>query len=200
VTESDESFLPGVELTVPDGWLMEESDWGELKLIPAAAASSAFNLWHDVSPTHTNNQDGKAGQVIHGADESAEGIISWLTSTPDIEILDGPEDVTIGNGIDGQQLTLTTSETADFADPGCPDNPRCVALFHDNHHWALEDFYAIGGDEVARIFIAPVHFPEGDHTFFVVLDAPNEDALRTLAEESQPILDSLQLPEHFVDQ
>lgn len=52
---------------------------------------------------------------------------------------------------------------------------------------------------MARLFIAAVHFPDGDHTFFVVLDAPNKEELVTLGTDTQPIIQSLRLPATYVD-
>lgn len=198
VTPADEGFFPGLQLTIPDGWLAQETDWGELKLIPADQGEEFLLLWKDLVPTITNNRDGKVGQPIHGADASADALVTWLTSSSDVEIIDGPTDVTVGDGIEGVELTLTTSDTANFDEPECPANPRCVALFTDLHHWPTGESYSIGGDEVSRIFISTAHFPEGDHTFFVTLDAINADHLPALADQAQPIIDSLQLPEHYV--
>ena len=90
------------------------------------------------------------------------------------------------------------SATANFAWDDCPDNPRCAAIFTDPRHWG-DDFYAIGDDEVARIFIATVTLQDGDHTFFVTLDAPTKDELITLATDSGTIIESLRLPTTYVD-
>jgi len=200
VTDMEEGFFPGLQLTIPDGWQAEETDWGELKMYPAGNPEHILLMWKDLSPVYPNNDDGNVGQVIHGADSSADALITWLTSTPDFEILEEPKEVTVGEDIQGTELTLTTSDTANFGDPDCPANPRCSALFTDLHHWPTDEFYAIGGDETARIFIATAHYPEGDHTFFVTLDAPNESELADFADEAQPIIDSIQLPETYTDQ
>jgi hypothetical protein len=50
---------------------------------------------------------------------------------------------------------------------------------------------------VARIFIATAHYPEGDHTFLVTLDAPNRQDLARLAKDAEPIIQSLRLPESY---
>jgi hypothetical protein len=39
--------------------------------------------------------------------------------------------------------------------------------------------------------VTTLHYPEGDHTFFVALDATSADELATFADEAQPIIDSL---------
>lgn len=200
-TRDDEGFFPGLQLTIPEGWLAEETDFGEMKLIPADDRNSLLLMWKDLSPVYPDSQGGHvAGQVIDGADKSAEAIIAWLTSTPSFAILSAPTAVTYGDGIAGTELALTTSDSANFGNAECPDNPHCSALFTDQVWWPPDDFYAIGGAETARIFIAPVHYADGDHTFFVALDVPNSDAVAGMAEKSQPIIDSLILPETWVDQ
>ena len=69
-------------------------------------------------------------------------------------------------------------------------------MFTDPKHWG-DDFYAIGGDEVSRIFVTDAHFPDGDHTFFVTLDAANPQELEQFAQVAQPIIDSLALPTSY---
>jgi hypothetical protein len=40
----------------------------------------------------------------------------------------------------------------------------------------------------------PSDYPDGDHTFWVTLDAMNPGDLAKFADEAQPIIDSLRLP------
>jgi hypothetical protein len=47
---------------------------------------------------------------------------------------------------------------------------------------------------LARIFIATIKFPQGDHTFFVTLDATNTADLAEFAPIAEPIIASLTLP------
>jgi len=119
--------------------------------------------------------------------------MEWLTSTSDFAILAKPKSVTVGEGIKGRRLTLTTSAKANFGWDDCPDNPHCAAIVTDPSHW-IRNFYAIGGAEVSRIFVTTLHYPEGDHTFFVTLDAVSAGDLAAFADEAQPIIDSLRLP------
>ena len=145
----------------------------------------------------TNNRSHTVGQVLPGVGRTAAALLTWLTTMKDFAILAKPSDVTLGGGIKGTQLTLGVSNTADFAWDDCPANPRCAAILTDPDHWG-KNFFAIGGDEVARLFIATVSYPTGDHTFLVTLDAPNRDELAHLAAGAAPIIDSLQLPETYV--
>ena len=127
-------------LTVPDGWLAEETDSGVLKL-RLAGSDNALLIWKDLLPVETNNRDGSVGKPMLDADATADGIVEWLTTLSDVDILEGPTNVTFGDGIEGVELTLTTSNTADFAEPDCPDNPHCVALFTDIQHWPPRESY-----------------------------------------------------------
>lgn len=68
----------------------------------------------------------------------------------------------------------------------------------DTKHWGA-DFFGIAGDESVRLFMATVSTPGGDHTFFVVLDTPSSAELVRFSSEAQPIIDSLALPQVFID-
>lgn len=198
VTSAPGGFFPGLTITIPDGWGGLETDSGELRLANADFVDSSILLWKDLKPTVTNNREGKVGQPLTDVGSGAGDIIHWLTNLSDVKQLAKPQKLTVGEDISGTQFTLTTSPTADFAEPDCPVNPHCVALFTDTDHWG-SGFYAIGGDEVARIFVAPVSLPDGDHTFYVALDSPNTDELDRFADAVQPIIDSLVLPTSYVD-
>lgn len=191
-------FFPGLRLTIPTGWKATETDAGELALHPADRPDDAILFWKDTAAVVTNNRTAAVGQVLDDVGRTADALLDWLMTTKDFAITAKSTDVTVGDSIKGTQLTLGVSETANFALNDCPDNPQCAAIFTDPRHWNGE-FYAIGGDEVARIFIAPVHYPGGDHTFLVTLDAPNPEELVRLATESEPIIQSLRLPTSYTD-
>jgi hypothetical protein len=197
ITAKPDGFFPGLTLTIPPGWFATEADSGEINLHPVDRKDDGILLWKDLVPVVPNNRSGKAGQPLKGVGTTADALVKWLTSTSDFAILAKPKTVTIGDGVKGKQLTLTTSKHANFADKGCPANPRCAAIFTDPDHW-FGEFYAIGGNEVSRIFVTTLHYPEGDHTFFVTLDAPSAHDLAPFASEAQPIIDSLRLPSTYV--
>jgi hypothetical protein len=189
-------FFPGLELTIPPGWTTTETDSGEIGLHPAASPDAALFLWKDMRAVVTHNRHHSVGQVREDIGPNADQLLNWLTTTSDFSVVSAPVATTVGESIQGQQLTLEVSNTANFGWDDCPDNPRCAAILTDPKHWG-GNFYAIGGDETARIIIATVPYPEGDHTFFVTLDAPNHGELAKLAKEAQPIIDSLRLPQEF---
>jgi hypothetical protein len=188
-----DGFFPGLSLTVPAGWIATETDDGELALHPADHPNDFLFMWKDLAAVVTNNRSQTVGQPLPDVGQTEPALIAWLTTTADFTVLVAPEQVTIGQAITGTQLTLDVSDTANFGWDDCPDNPRCAAIFTDPIHWGA-NFYAIGGDEVARIFMATVSYPDGDHVFFVTLDAPNQGELARLAADAEPIIASLQLP------
>jgi hypothetical protein len=191
-------FFPGLGITIPDGWTATESDAGEISLHPLDRQTESLLLWKDLAAVVTNNREQAVGMLRDDIGRTSDALLAWLTTTTDFTILAQPEQVTAGDSIKGTQLTLGVSGTANFATDECPDNPKCAAIFTDPRHWGGE-FYAIGGDEVARIFIATAAFPDGDHTFFVTLDVPSQEELVKLAAESELIIESLRLPASYVD-
>jgi len=191
-------FFSGLQLTIPPGWSATETDQGEIGLHPDARPDDALLLWKDMAAVVTHNRNKKVGHVRPDVGRSAEDLLDWLTTTSDFSVLSKPASVTYGPSITGTQLTIGVSETANFAWDDCPDNPRCAAILTDPEHWGT-NFYAIGGDEVSRIFIGTVHYPEGDHTLFITLDTPNQDELATFARQAEPIIRSLRVPSRYTD-
>jgi hypothetical protein len=192
-TTDGREFLPGLTLTIPAGWSASETDVGELQLNADDRPGDALLLWLDMAAVVTNNRTGTVGKVLSGVGTTASDLLTWLTTTSDFAILAKPKSTTLGNGVKGYQLTLTTSNTANFDWNDCPDTPHCVAIFTKPGYWG-SGFYAIGGAGVSWIFVAPLHLASGDHTFFVVLDVVNIHDLPKFALEAQPIIDSLIVP------
>ena len=192
-------FFPGLVLMIPAGWTASETDAGELGLHPADRPNDAILLWKDMAAVVTNNRRNTVGQVLPGVGRTAAALLTWLTTTKDFAIVSKPSPVTVGAdaGIKGTQLTLGTSNTANYAWDDCPDNPHCAAILTDPVHWG-GNYFAIGGSEVARMFVTTLSYPTGDHTFFVTIDAPKSAELTRLAGDAKPIIDSLQLPKRFV--
>jgi len=191
-------FFPGLELTIPPGWTTTEADSGEIGLHPAADPDSGLFLWKDMRAVVTHNRHHTVGEVRKDVGPGAEQLLDFLTRTSDFSVVSAPAATTVGDSIRGTQLTLNVSRTANFAWNDCPDNPRCAAILTDPKHWG-GNFFAIGGDETARIFVATVHYRDGDHTLFVTLDAPDRPQLAKLASEAQPIIDSVRLPTSFIN-
>jgi hypothetical protein len=196
-TTAPDGFFPGMTLTIPAGWSSREADNGELALQPDDRPDDTLLMWKDVRAVVTTNQKGTVGDVLDAVDSSADSLVKWMTSNPDMEILSKAKAATLGHEINGVQLTLTPSKTVNFADDECPDNPHCVAILRDPGHWGPE-FYAIGGAGTSRLFVTTLPYPGEKHTFWVTLDAVNPADLSKFAAEAKPIIDSLGLPETYV--
>jgi hypothetical protein len=182
-------FDPGLRLTIPAGWVLYLNNSGEVKLEPADNTNHLFELWKDMVAAVPNNQHGTVGQPLAGVGHTATDLVKFIATTKDFDAFEAPAEVTIGGSTKATRLSVGVSATANFADPGCPDNPHCAA-FVTNPGWTPGDFYAIGGDEVATFYIVAV----GESTFWVVLDAPNKTELETFETAAKPIIDSLALP------
>jgi hypothetical protein len=113
-----------------------------------------------------------------------------VTGLKALDVFEKPTSVTIGKGIHATRLSVGVSAAANFAEPECPDNPRCAAIVK-SPQWAADDFYAIGGDEVATFYIVDI---TGGVTCWLVLDAPNKKELASLQRAADPIIASLTLP------
>ncbi|MEO6351073.1 MAG: hypothetical protein ABIP53_10525 [Candidatus Limnocylindrales bacterium] len=204
-TDAD-GFFPGLRLTVnavPGGWTSFENDSGELHLVGDPDRGTLL-LWKDMVAVVTNHRGEDGGQPLAGVGSDREAIVTWLTTLSDVEILDGPEDITVGHGITGTQLTLRTSDTANFGWDDCPENPRCVELLTDPLHWRSNvtvkyQPFTILGEQTLRIFVATIPFDDGpDHTLYVTLVVPKASDLDAFTEAAQPIIDSLTAPDVYV--
>ncbi len=94
-------------------------------------------------------------------------------------------------------LAVGVSETADFGDADCPANRRCADIFTDPAHWGT-NMYGIAGDESLRLFMTTLHYPAGDHLFAVGWQGRTPADLRAFADLTQPILDSIRVPDRYV--
>jgi len=196
ITSKPFGFFPGLTLTIPAGWSATEADSGEISLHPTDRPDDAVLLWKDLVAVVTNNRSGRVGEPDKGVGSTAAALVDWLTSTSDFSLVGKPKTVAVA-GVEGKQLTLTTSATANFGWNDCPDNPRCAAILTDPKHWGT-NFYAIGGSEISQIFVTALHYRGGDHTFFVTLNSPSAAGLKALADRAQPIVDSIRLPAAYV--
>jgi hypothetical protein len=200
VTPAPEGFWPGITFSIGSGWFATEADSGELALHPSAQSTDALLFWKDVVATRSSTGGNGIGGItaVEGVGTTPEELLGYFTSNTDYEVLSGPDAATTGGGLTGTVITMTTSDTANFGDPDCPDDPHCSAFLRDPVHWGTE-FFAIGGDEVVRMFLTSFAAEPKPHTLVIALDAPNQTELERFAAEAKPIIDSVVLPETFVD-
>ncbi len=189
-------FFPGLEITVPAGWYFAEQDAGELILQPSVRQYPVLSMAKDVRVVTTTRTMGPETQIVEDVAGTPEAFVEWFTNSPDFTILEPPAAASVA-GATGTMFTLQVSESAAFGDPGCPWNPRCGDIFTDPAHWG-PNVFSIGGDETARMFVASVPYAGADHLLAISWIVPSAAELPAFVKATQPIVDSITLPEQFV--
>jgi hypothetical protein len=192
-TLSEVGVVPGLSLTVPSaGWRSTEQDQGELNLIPSDRPNDRLFVWDDLNAVKSTGA-GHGTTVLSHVGTTAQALISWITTNPDLLVVSTPAPATIGAGIASTSLVVGVSQTAQYGDPACPTNPRCADLFTNRAYWGTNS-YGIGGPEVVHLYFIPITLTGASQTLFVALDAADTTDLAHLAAEAAPILDTIHLP------
>ena len=190
-TSNANGFLPGLAVTLPDGWVVTEQDRGEFGLMPADHPDDKVFFGVDLAATTID------GRVAPGVPGTAAGLIAWLAENPDLTV-STPSRTSIGDGIDATTVDVGVSPSS-AGDPvtysDCPASP-CVGFLKDPRNWP--GALAIASGEVVRLYFSTIG--SGTHTLVIALDAPTADELERLATIAQRILDSVRLPSHLVVQ
>ncbi|MEJ7695730.1 MAG: hypothetical protein WKF78_03685 [Candidatus Limnocylindrales bacterium] len=194
-----DGFFPGLAIRIPAGWDVIESSSGEFSLGRADRPGSNLFLWKDVRAVVSNHRSAKEGTLVKEVAGTPEAIVAWLTTNPDFTVREQPKPATIA-GIRGTVLAVGVSETADFGEPDCPSNPRCADILTDPAHWGPGVFGIGGGDATLRLFMTTVPYPDGDHLFAVGWQGDTATDMRAFADLTQPILDSIRVPDRYVEQ
>jgi len=187
------TVLPGLDLTVPSGWLSHEDTPGELGLVPPAQGDSVLEFWLDQVAVRSSGP-GHGTTELTNVGGTPSGLVGWLTSDPDFLIVSAPASVAVGQGITMTTLVVGVSPSANYGDPGCPSNPRCADLFTNSYWISSGNFSGIGGDEEVRLYLGTIQIHGSAHTFLIALDAPDHADLQSLEKAAKPILDSVNLP------
>jgi len=190
-------FFPGLAIQIPEGWGVIENSSGELSLGQEDHPGSNLFLWKDVRAVVSNHRSAKEGTLVKEVAGTPEAIVEWLTTNPDFTVIEQPKPATIA-GMSGTVLAVGVSETADFGEPDCPSNPRCADFFTDPAHWGSGVFGIGGGDGTLRLFMTTLHYPDGDHLFAVGWQGDTAADMRAFAVPTQPILDSIRVPDRYV--
>ena len=189
VTAGDSAFIPGLSITLPDGWRSNEQFAGEFNLIPADHPYDALKMWKDVAAV---TSDGTA-QLVPGIPRTPVGLTAYFQHDADL-VVTKPATTTIGDGIPAITYVVSVSTKAKFKDHGCPVFPHCADLLTDPAHWGA-NVYGIGAPEVVRLYLATVGSGGADgHLFAIALDAPNAAELDRLTDVAAPIIASIRLP------
>jgi hypothetical protein len=186
------TVLPGLEVTVPSGWSSTYNTPGELNLVPPGQPNDALKFWLDVAAVKSSGA-GHGTTVLKHVGRTPSALTAWLTHNRDFLIVSKPAAATIGHGITMTSLVVGVSRSANYGDPGCPANPRCADLF-TNSYFGSSDFYGIGGDEEARLYLGTIQIGGSAHTFVIALDAVNHADMLRLEEAANPIVNSARLP------
>ncbi len=176
---------------------MIENSSGEFRLGRPDRPGSDLFLWKDIRAVVSNHRSAPEGTLVKEVAGTPEAIVQWLTTNPDFTIIEQPQPATIA-GMGGTVLAVGVSETADFGEPDCPSNPRCADFFTDPAHWGTGVFGIGGGDAILRLFVTTLHYPDGDHLVALGWQGDTAADVRALADLTQPILDSIRVPDRFV--
>jgi len=185
-----DTIMPGLELTLPSGWSLQENNDRQTNLTPPGQPDDLLVLMIDIVAVKSTGH-GHGSTVLTRVGHTPPALVAWLTHNDDFTA-STPTTVTTPHGPKMTTLVVGVSHRAHYGD-GCPAD-RCADLFTNRETGGgTTDWYGIGGDEVVRLYIGKVRVG-GTHTFCVVLDAPNITALRTLEGAANPVIDSLRLP------
>jgi Tol biopolymer transport system component len=189
-TIGESGVIPGLGVTLPDGWSSHESNVVQLELTPPGQSDASLILWQGMAAVKSAGPG--HGTVMHDVGTTPAALTSWLTGDPDFHVVSEPAPANVGQ-VETTALTVGVSDSARYGGPDCPDNPRCAALltkpFYSGH-----DFFAIGGDEEVRLYLGTLTTGGSPRTFIVALDAPSPARLRDLVRAAQPVIDSVVLP------
>lgn len=189
-TLTSDQVIEGLRMTIPGGgWTSGTDDVGELTLIPPGAPDDRVFFWLNMSAVKSTGPG--HGTVLKHVGMSRAALVAWLTHNPDFEIVSAPKQTTVG-GVTATTLVAGVSPSAQYGDPACPANPRCADFFTNTQLWQGGDFYGIGGTEQVQLYIGKTPTPAlAGATFMLALDAPSHTALRRLAADTRPIINSL---------
>ncbi len=190
VTFGDSAFIPGMAVTVPDGWSSPTASVGELKLIQSDHPDDAIFLWKDVAAIESN---GETPKVLSGVPRTPEGLTASFRKNPDF-IVSAPTDTTIGGAIPALTYVLGISPSAAYTGRGCPSYPTCANILKDPAHSGPGDFYGIGAPGVVRLYLATVGVASDSHMLVIGLDATDPVELERLTIAAAPIIASISLP------
>jgi hypothetical protein len=188
---SSSGVVPGLKMTLPKGWYVDENDAGELAFFPPHRPDDRLFFWIGLVPVRSSGPD--VGKVLENVGKTPKALISWITSNPDFMLLAKPTPTTIGN-IKMTSLTVGISKSANFGHPDCPSNPRCGAFFTNPVYWSPGDTYAIGYPEVTRLSFATIRVHGNAHTLIIGQDSVNQKDLNEVMRLEKPIFKSLRRP------
>ena len=179
------AFLPGLTMSIPDGWNSTEQDAGEFNLInPDFPEGSGLFFWRDVIPVEPD------GTHITTVPSTVAGITSWLRANHRLRISD-PMEVVIGKGLATTTFVVDVAGGAVNKDHPCSElgaKATCFDILTDPAHW--DGAWTVASIESCRYYLAAIG-PDADrHLLIVAVVTLTSERLR-FERAVAPILDSL---------
>ena len=191
------AFLPGLTMSIPDGWKSTEQDAGEFNLQnPDFPDGSGLFFWRDVVPVEPD------GTIVPGVSSTVAGMTDWLKADRQL-VVTAPMKVVIGKGLDTTTFVVEVADGAVNKVPECaPGKATCFPLLTDPGHWG-DGHWNVASTESSRYYLATVGPVSDRHLLVVALVADAADprgphvGADSVAERlrfekaAAPILDSL---------
>ena len=183
------SFFPGLTVTLPADWQVDEEGIEEVIISPTASGpvtapdeyGPVVKFWLD--PTLVDRKGNPA--VVANTPAAFAG---WLAKDPDL-VVSGQESVVIGSGIQATVLDLAVSAAAVNAGlPGCPTDV-CVDFIKLSRGTG----YGMGRGALLRFYLVSVGGAT-PHLLVIDLDAFGQSQFATITKGAAPVLESLILP------
>ena len=165
------AFLPGLTMSIPDGWTSAEQDAGEFSLQNADfAEGSGLFFWRDVIPVEPD------GTRLASVPSTVAGITDWLRADPQL-VVTRPREVVIGKGLDSTTFVVEVAKGAVNKDFECADMAVkfiCFSILTDPEHWG-DGAWSVASTESSRYYLATVGPSSNRHLLVVALvaDAAN---------------------------
>ncbi len=213
------AFLPGLTVTLPQGWSSGEQDAGEFMVHQASDVdqANAIFFWRDLIPWVDGVPRADLGT---SADEFAD----YLLGDSRLTVVEGPsrtfgvrgpDSASFADTVQARSLSVMVSDAAQ-TDPDlaslCPDEAQaCVNLFIDPEHWGAPanlgrniEAPAAGCpcSQVWRLYVASIGRDLHPHMFVVAVETVGPGALQALSDweaQVEPIINSVLVPYIVVD-
>lgn len=179
-TFTSEGFLPGLQMTIPDGDWFNTADYPDE--IEIDTGTTALRFWRN--PWASSER----GDHLLDVPQTPSGLTSWFVANEDMVVSD-PETVTIGDGIEATTFTMEISDTHVNVDAGCPVRSCLDVLWINEGH-----VFAIGYGEGVRFYLFTIEGVADDELIVVSIDGHDAGTVAALMARIEPILGSLSLP------
>jgi hypothetical protein len=210
------AFLPGLTLTLPEGWSAGEQDAGEFELSQSSDPDPRIQIseilfWSDVVPW----VEGRARLDLGAtADELADYLLAderlVVTEAPSRTFgVRGPDDLRPVSSVKARSLSVIVSDSAHTERVHASECPAeaCINLLQDPDHWPgtfellrntpADDPLCPRCSRAVRFYIADIGSDQDPHTLVIALSTFGLDALESLSDwetQVEPIIASVLVP------